>query len=418
MGAQLLRTILLVTAPALISEAGALTVGQYEAIQAFRRLDVQQANAYARSGSTQNVKILLESAVVSITARPELFEKLISGKYTTSDYRKKVAFDNDHVTTFGGYNYSSVGSWSSDGVCWLLPNAKYGVYSNDSLYLKKLSFFSGRELQTAPNGSTYYWYAAIPGWEQPQGKLFNMSSGRISFRFDASICHGEMPFYEHVHTAYTGFADPDEVVRRNVITVMSHYLQDGGDMQQAGVSLRMLRDVDETTSCTSELCPDMSSSDSTADAGRGDAPADESTGCSILDIPCNLRTLFIPRDGYLQSRIDSINASDSPLPIAPVSRIAFGIPEREGVPQWLWHSDFAIDFGDSYREGVGFTSNESPKLLIQVLKFVAGMQVLAFAMRYLGLPYLLFNRTGGEDHDRAAPDTPAHDGQSLKDARR
>ena len=402
MGAQLLRTILLVTAPVFISEAGALTVGQYEAIQAFRRLDVQQANAYARPGSTQKTKVLLQDAVVSIDARPEFFEKLISEKYVTPDYRKKIAFDNDHVTTFSRYNYSSVGSWSSDGVCWLLPNARYEIYSNDSLYLKKLSFFSGREPQTARDGSTYYWYAAIPGWEQPQGKLFNMSSNRSSFRFDNSICHGEMPFFQHVHTAYTGFTDSDEVVRRNVITVMSHYLQDGGDVQQAGVSLRMLRDVDETTPCTPELCPDMSSSDGTADASRGEAPVDDSTSCSILDIPCNLRTLFIPRDNYLQSRIDAINASESPLPIAPVSRIAFGIPVREGVPHWLHASTFAIDFGDSYREGVGYTSDDSPRLLVQVLKFLAGIQVLGFAMRYLGLPHLLVNRVSGEDHDRAA----------------
>ena len=286
----------------------------------------------------------------------------------------------------------------------MLPHAQYGIYNNETLSLKKLTFFSGRELQVARDGSTYYWYARTPGWELPQGKLYNMSSDKGQGRFDPSICHAEMPFYVHVHTAYTGVTNPDEVVGRNVITVMSRYLQDGGDMQQAGVSVRMLRDVDETAPCTPELCPD-NVSDGTGDAGDAgheEAPADESTGCSILDIPCNLRTLFIPRDNYLQSRIDAINASESPLPIAPVSRIAFGIPVREGVPHWLHASTFAIDFGDTYREGVGYTSDDSPRLLVQVLKFLAGIQVLGFAMRYLGLPHLLVNRVSGEDHDRAA----------------
>lgn len=101
-------------------------------------------------------------------------------------------------------------------------------------------------------------------------------------------------------------------------------------------------------------------------------PTDNNTRCSIIDIPCSLRMLFIPSDGFLTDRLNQGVGINVNIPITA----------SQG---WFTNITFA---GQTFRVGADFSPFTFNEQTLDQFRFYAWWSTFLFLLAYLGVPFL------------------------------
>lgn len=111
------------------------------------------------------------------------------------------------------------------------------------------------------------------------------------------------------------------------------------------------------------------------------APKDAETSCTVLDIPCNLKKLFIPNTDRLKAMMSAQNLTQT-----------LQMPTRV-VDEWEFKLKMPGDVVRTFK--IDFRPYIIPEEAMVGIKFVIGVALLLWAVNFTGIPNPLGGKAGG-----------------------
>lgn len=141
-----------------------------------------------------------------------------------------------------------------------------------------------------------------------------------------------------------------------------------------------------TPTATTEPSPACTKADGTTSGNPYDcAPSDAETLCGIIDIPCNLKKLFIPRSEFLNEKLKGGVGLTVKFPITVAE-------------SWMFPVTLA---GQTFDVGLSFAAFDLGESAKDQFRFLAWWGAFLFLLAYIGLP-IVGGRRGMADAGREA----------------
>jgi hypothetical protein len=116
-------------------------------------------------------------------------------------------------------------------------------------------------------------------------------------------------------------------------------------------------------------------------------PVDEFTNCGIIDIPCNLRNAFIPRESWMQTKFQAVTLPSAPnFGFVVQNKIVFGSP-RLDFGNGLVFNEFPV--------ALDFTYAVIPQNVRDIIKFILWWGCFFACLNFIGIPF--FRSNGGTE---------------------
>lgn len=319
-------------------------------------------------------------------------------KYTTPTYLEFMRWRNAHTTTFSGFQYNG----GSDGICWQRKNTNIGVSETGSW--QAVTFSSGQPdyykayVHITSSSGPYTWYSGESAYPNHGDKItsflgecFNANTFTFYDYFTANDVYTDLPIFVTPSASEVGGA----AVRAS----LQAYYQEEQTPSYAPFQFVGYSDAELDSACSFASCPTTgtpgtgggtpgtggtSTPPCTKDDGNisGNpydcAPVDNENNCSIIDLPCNLKWLFIPREDFFTSQLPEIFTKSFDMPLQVTDRIEFNIPFLgKDIPMGL-------NFGQ-------WTMNNTFQ---GIIKLVCGFSCLYWLLNFFGIPNVFGNTAG------------------------
>ena len=381
---------------------------RYLTMEFFKALSDDQAYDWL---SAADGNILVENIVVQRNGRRITFNAPAAQvhwpnfymQYPNMNIIEWLEFNDDYRPHVEKFNYSNLGEWMPDGYCFYSPGTKVKGFEFTSLtkiefeshsknspggvrYNARTRWGTGQSLMGS--GETYYtsdhkrdadiWLGAC--WQTskiteyvflPYGPYMTRADGKV---FLGNALRGSaLAYYENTQVPnYTGFTY-EGYTESELVAECTEVLCPGYGGGSTGTNPGAGGSTGGTTT------PPCTRSDGTTSGNPYDcAPTDNETSCSIINLPCNFKKAFIPRDNFLQYEVPKIFSKQWNLPTQVVDEITVNLPIYGKV---------GLNFA-------GLTMNSTFQ---GMLKLMAAFASLFWLLNFFGIPNILGNARGSSD---------------------
>lgn len=313
-------------------------------------------------------------------------------RHTTPVYLSFMSWRNAHSTTFAGFQYAG----GPDGVCWQRAGTVLSSVETNSW--QAAEFSSGKPdyykayVTIRTSSGPYTWYSGESSYKDHDGKVvpfvnqcFNADKFTFYDYFTAGNVYTDLPLYMT--------PSPSEVGGGAVRASLQSYYENEQTPSYAPFQFVGYSDAQLDSACSFAACP---STGNPSDPGPGGPPApactrpdgstsgnpydcapkDEDTKCAFIDIPCNLKYLFIPRKDFLTEKLKDGVGLTVKFPITITNE---------------WKADIKFA-GHTFKAGASFDMLNWSEETKDQFRFYAWWSTFLFLLSYLGVPFMAGKR--------------------------
>lgn len=374
----------------------------YLVARAIDRMSNEQASLWftmaENTTATEPIRVQLENNVTvtfNSTTNMWLESRL---KYSNKDYNYMMGFNDDHAPRGGVAQFPGADNiWTYEGYCYLLPKAYYSVSINNptdqllkvNIESKKKeeygSFLYTVQISSLTSTSTAVLTSLNRDSSVPNRALADFVGTLCYKRVDKVVPFASLP--------YTGVLSPAEWIKR-VSDIPSSFLKAGGKVNTADVTIVGLSEAQLAEPCTPTLCqgyvppgggggespppgtggtsaPACTQPDGTTSGNPYDcAPTDNENSCSIINLPCNLKFFFIPRENFLADQIPQLITQNFNMPTQVTDKIEMDIPL----------------LGKPVKVGLDFSNLMMNEVFQGLIKLMCAFSCLYWLLNFFGIP--------------------------------
>lgn len=391
------------------STAGAqtiiFTVKRYAAIQSFKAMTDEQAMAWIKTAEGVNpqvVSVTIPSInrIVKWIGANGMWSS-INQKYPNENILAWKSFDAQHVSTLAGLGGGGDNTYSSLGKCYVTPGfnttlvrSNGGPLINTSQGLEPLELFGKLGYS---GGKTWAYQVGLLNEtvQMPPGTTNYLSDFSSRYADITKGCYVGGGIYDFSQLPYGPVVQPLPYLGNALRGAAIAYYEGEQTPSYDGLVIEGYTDSDLLAECTAALCPGYTPGGGGTDPGTGGtggtttpactkpdgstsgnpydcAPKDEDTKCSFIDIPCNLKYLFIPRKEFLSEKLKDGVGLTVKFPLTVTDK-------------WTTNITFA---GTTFPVGADFSTLEWNEEAKDQFRFYAWWATFLFLLSYLGVPFL------------------------------
>lgn len=393
------------------AQSSTVTFRKYLAREAFKKYTDDQADSLYRATSVGisnfvTLTVFTNSYEVKFDTRhaKSLWDS-IHPKYVIDGVLDWKKYNSDHASTFAAFAYgrgSASGPWP-DGKCYFTPGTVVQSI-NIPQTLDRLTKIEFTSYSVLTSGGARYgaFAAAVGGSKNTFNETYYTSDHTTALNQHLNACWKGIDFYTYGTVGYVGIPYPKLFFGQTLRSLFPLYYDAEPVVSFDGLTFVGLTEAELDRSCTEALCPGYQTpvsnpgvpappssgappcekADGTTSGNPYDcAPTDSELNCSIIDLPCNLRKLFIPRKdfitGKLQNREHGVNLN---IPVTIVN-------------QWCVNVKIVSESENSVC--LDFTRLSLDEKTKDQYRFMIFWGTFLWLLHFLGVPFLGSRQTAG-----------------------